>query len=128
MSRPVRVQGGVAVRVEALAGVERRSFANMVEVLLLEALEGRGVSGVGVGGTKTPPAEPPRPSSASEPAPVSVVSAADAGRVAASLSARGGARPDPKVKGKGGGRSVGAMCEHRVPAGSFCKRCEEEGL
>ena len=40
MGRPVRIRQDVAVRVEGLASVEKRSFANMVEVLLLGALDG----------------------------------------------------------------------------------------
>ena len=39
MGRPVRIRQDVAVRVEGLASVEKRSFANMVEVLLLGALD-----------------------------------------------------------------------------------------
>lgn len=40
-------------------------------------------------------------------------------------------RADPKDKaamehGRGEKKSSGGMCAHRVPAGSFCKRCEEE--
>ena len=41
MSKPVRIRGDVAARVEAVALVERRPFANMVEVLLLAALTER---------------------------------------------------------------------------------------
>lgn len=49
MSRPVRIRGFLAGEVEAAALSERRSFANMVEVLLLAALEGRApVRGGGV--------------------------------------------------------------------------------
>jgi len=40
VGRPVRIRQDVAVRVEGLASVEKRSFANMVEVLLLGALDG----------------------------------------------------------------------------------------
>ena len=42
MSKPVRVPEYVAIQVQREADGERRSFANMVEVLLLAALEGRG--------------------------------------------------------------------------------------
>ena len=41
MSKPVRIKDFVADRVEEVASSERRSFANMVEVLLLAALAGR---------------------------------------------------------------------------------------
>ena len=40
MSKQVRLSKDVSVRVDALAVSERRSFANMVEVLLLGALDG----------------------------------------------------------------------------------------
>lgn len=40
MSQPVRIKSDVAARVNERAVEERRSFANMVEVLLLEALGG----------------------------------------------------------------------------------------
>jgi len=51
MSKQVRLSKDVSVRVDALAVSERRSFANMVEVLLLGALDG-GLAGAGgtVGG------------------------------------------------------------------------------
>lgn len=39
-TRQVRVSADVAVRVGVLADREKRSFANMVDVLLLQALEG----------------------------------------------------------------------------------------
>lgn len=39
MSKPVRIRDFVASQVEALAAAERRSFANTVETLLLDALE-----------------------------------------------------------------------------------------
>lgn len=41
MSRPVRIRPDVAAQVELVADGERRSFANMVEVLLLAALNER---------------------------------------------------------------------------------------
>ena len=44
MSRPVRLRAAVADRVVTLAASERRSFANMVEVLLLAALEDGGLA------------------------------------------------------------------------------------
>lgn len=39
MSKPVRIREFVALQVEELAAAERRSFANTVETLLLDALE-----------------------------------------------------------------------------------------
>ncbi len=42
MSKQVRLSDDLAARVGGVAELERRSFANMVEVLLLAALAGRG--------------------------------------------------------------------------------------
>lgn len=44
MSKPVRIRGDVVAQVQAVADGERRSLANMVEVLLLAALTERGES------------------------------------------------------------------------------------
>ena len=41
MSKPVRIRDHVAGRVEVFAASERRAFANMVEVLLEDALDRR---------------------------------------------------------------------------------------
>lgn len=41
MSKPVRIREDVAAQVEVRAAAETRSFANMVEVLLLSALGSR---------------------------------------------------------------------------------------
>ena len=49
MSRPVRIRGDVVAQVEAVALGERRSLANMVEVLLLAALAGRDQGAEGSG-------------------------------------------------------------------------------
>ena len=63
MSKPVRIKDYVAVRVEEVASVERRSFANMVEVLLLAALSER----VAVGDRDAEMSQPPARSVSADP-------------------------------------------------------------
>lgn len=81
MSKPVRIRQDVIDRVGAAAESERRSLANMVEVLLLAALAERGVKaavvspdgGEGQNGTReglTPSSAAPRSVSADPPATV----------------------------------------------------------
>lgn len=78
VSRPVRIRPDVAARVELVADGERRSFANMVEVLLLAALTERGrdesasgtdpgTPGVRLRGTAVQAPDTPRSVSADRP-------------------------------------------------------------
>lgn len=130
MSVTVRVSDGVEARVRVLAGLERRSFANMVEVLLLAALEGVPEDPVrpdfAVG--RVGPAREAKLVERVVPVVVPEPASVEATRVLAGQQAQRGWKPDPKPEGKGKkapGKTGGGMCAHRVPAGAYCKQCEE---
>lgn len=77
MSKPVRIRSDVAARVDVLAASERRSFANMVEVLLLQSLGGAVLTERGEvlrGNEPTPVGSAPTGGSVDLPRSVSAVS------------------------------------------------------
>jgi hypothetical protein len=92
----VRIQPLLKDRLAARAKLERRSVGSTLEMLLEEALA-------------TEPGEVVPPAVEAVPVPISVAAEAEVG------SER---KPPAKT------RERASMCEHRVPVGAFCGRCD----
>ncbi len=117
----VRVRREVRDALEEQAATQRRSVSSMVEVILEDAL--RVPPDDGTGGTPSALTERGR----------ETVGDRGLGADASSLGAEPTARrvdiatASPRsvsAPAKGKQRARTSMCEHRIPAGQFCKHCD----